>query len=68
MEAFAAQLEVRLHKKITLTHSSQECLEGADIMVEATRLTEPQPLLKTENIEKIHYLNKTKNSIPRFYI
>jgi len=48
MEAFAAQLEERIHKKITLTHSSQECLEGADIMVEATRLTEPQPLLKTE--------------------
>ena len=48
MEAFARQLEERLHKKITITKNSQECLEGADIMVEATRLTEPRPLLKTE--------------------
>ena len=48
MEAFARQLEDRLHKKITITKNSQECLEGADIMVEATRLMEPQPLLKTE--------------------
>lgn len=48
MEAFAAQLEARLHKKITITKDSRECLEGADIMVEATRLTTPQPLLKTE--------------------
>lgn len=48
MEAFAQQLEERLHKKITITKDSRECLEGADIMVEATRLMEPQPLLKTE--------------------
>lgn len=34
-------------KKITITKNSQECLEGADIMVEATRLMEPQPLLRT---------------------
>ena len=48
MEAFARDLEARLHKKITITKDSRECLEGADIMVEATRLMEPQPLLKTE--------------------
>lgn len=48
MEAFAEQLENRLHKKITITENSRECLEGADIMVEATRLVSPQPLLKTE--------------------
>lgn len=48
MEAFAESLEARLHKKITITASSQACLEGADIMVEATRLMEPAPLLKTE--------------------
>lgn len=48
MEAFAAKLEERLHKKITIAKDSRECLEGADIMVEATRLMEPQPLLKTE--------------------
>lgn len=38
MDAFAQRLEDRLHKKITITKNSQECLEGADIMVEATRL------------------------------
>ena len=48
MEEFAEKLEERLHKKITITGSSRECLEGADIMVEATRLMEPEPLLKTE--------------------
>ncbi|OUO94400.1 ornithine cyclodeaminase family protein [Cloacibacillus sp. An23] len=48
MEAFAEALEARLHKKITIAKDSEECLKGADIMVEATRLTEPQPLLKTE--------------------
>ena len=47
MDAFAQRLEDRLHKKITITKNSQECLEGADIMVEATRLMEPQPLLRT---------------------
>lgn len=36
MDAFAQRLEDRLHKKITITKNSQECLEGADIMVEAT--------------------------------
>lgn len=51
MESFAESLEKRLHKKITITNNSQECLEGADIMVEATRLMEPQPLLKTEWIK-----------------
>ena len=48
MESFAKSLEARLHKKITITENSRECLEGADIMVEATRLMEPMPLLKTE--------------------
>lgn len=48
MEEFAKILEARLHKKITITNNSQECLEGADIMVEATRLMEPEPLLRTE--------------------
>jgi len=30
----------------------RDCVEGADIVVEATRLPEPQPLLKTEWIKK----------------
>ena len=47
-EAFAAQLEKDLGRKITVTEDWQSCLEGADIIVEASRLPEPQPLLKTE--------------------
>jgi alanine dehydrogenase len=36
--AFAAKLETDLAKKITVTDNWQTCLEGADIMVEASRL------------------------------
>ena len=50
MEAFAKQHEERLGKKVIMAKDSEECLKGADIMVEATRLMEPQPLLKTEII------------------
>ncbi|MEM9277084.1 MAG: ornithine cyclodeaminase family protein [Pseudomonadota bacterium] len=47
-EAFAAKLEADLGRKITVTEDWQSCLEGADIMVEASRLPEPQPLFKTD--------------------
>jgi len=47
-EAFADQLEADLGRKITVTEDWQSCLEGADIIVEASRLSEPKPLLKTE--------------------
>ena len=50
-EAFAAQLEADLGRKITVTEDWQSCLEGADIMVEASRLSEPTPLFKTEWIK-----------------
>lgn len=46
-EAFAARLEQDLGKKIVVTDNWRDCLVGADIMVEATRLTEPTPLFKT---------------------
>jgi ornithine cyclodeaminase len=46
-EAFAAKLEQDLAKKIIVTDNWRDCLVGADIMVEATRLTEPAPLFKT---------------------
>lgn len=45
---FADRLSKHLGKPVKAVASSQECLEGADIMVEATRLTKPEPLLKTE--------------------
>ncbi len=47
-EAFAERLTQKLGKKVVATEDSESCLKGADIMVEATRLLEPAPLLKTE--------------------
>lgn len=46
-ETFARDLEKELGKPVRAVATAQEALEGADIMVEATRLTEPQPLLET---------------------
>lgn len=45
---FAERLSEELGKPVTAVATSQECLEGADIMVEASRLTEPTVLLRTE--------------------
>lgn len=50
-EAFAAKLEEDLGRKITVTNNWQDCLKGADIMVEASRLSKPEPLFKTEWIK-----------------
>ena len=50
-EAFAAKLEVDLGKAITITDNWQDCLNQADILVEASRLTEPAPLFKTKWIK-----------------
>jgi len=47
-DSFAARLESDLGRKIDVTDDWQSCLEGADIMVEASRLSEPAPLLRTE--------------------
>ena len=49
---FADRLEARLGKSIIVAGDSEECLKGADIMVEATRLIEPTPLLRTEWVGK----------------
>ncbi len=51
-EAFAAKLEADLGRPITVTADWQSCLEGADIMVEASRLSEPAPLFRTEWIRR----------------
>ncbi len=45
--AFAAKLEADLSKPIIATQDWQSCVEGADIVVEASRLDGPQPMLKT---------------------
>ncbi|KAA0018161.1 ornithine cyclodeaminase family protein [Salinicola corii] len=49
---FAERLEADLGKKIVVTDNWQDCLDGADIMLEASRLPEPTPLFKTEWIKK----------------
>jgi alanine dehydrogenase len=46
-EDFAQRLEAELGKPVRAVATVRECLEGADIMVEATRLTEPTVLLET---------------------
>lgn len=51
-EAFAARLERDLGKRIVVTENWEDCLKGADIMVEASRLPEPTPLFKTEWVRK----------------
>ena len=51
-DAFAAQLEKDLKKKIIVTTDWESCVRGADIVVEASRLEKPEPLLKTEWIKK----------------
>jgi len=48
---FANKLSEYLGKPVKAVESSEECLKGADIIVEATRLIEPQVLLKTEWIK-----------------
>jgi len=51
-DAFGAKLEADLGKKITVVDNWRDCVEGADIVVEASRLSEPEPMLKTEWIKK----------------
>jgi ornithine cyclodeaminase len=50
--ALAAKLSKDLGKPVTAVDDWETCVRGADIVVEATRLTEPQPLLKTEWIRR----------------
>jgi ornithine cyclodeaminase len=51
-DAFGARLAKDLGKPVTVTEDWQSCVEGADIIVEASRLTEPTPLLKTDWIKR----------------
>lgn len=50
-EAFADQLRRDLGREITVTEDWKSCLQDADIVVEASRLSKPQPLLKTDWIK-----------------
>ena len=51
-ERFAEQLRKDLKKVIKVTADWESCVRGADIVVEASRLDKPAPLLKTEWIRK----------------
>ena len=51
-DAFGARLSADLGKKIIVTQDWQSCLEGADILVEATRLTAPNPLFDPAWVKK----------------
>lgn len=51
-EPFAEQLSRDLGRPVRAVHSWQETIEGADIVVEASRLTAPEPLLKTRWIKE----------------
>jgi alanine dehydrogenase len=49
---FAAKLERDLGKPVRATEDWESCVRGADIVVEASRLEKPQPMLKTEWIKR----------------
>jgi ornithine cyclodeaminase len=51
-DTFGARLEKDLGKRIRVVDNWQDCLEGADILVEASRLPEPTPLFLTEWVKK----------------
>ncbi len=46
-EAFGARLSEDLGKPVRVVDNWRDCVEGADIVVEASRLQAPEPLLKT---------------------
>ncbi|NNE22306.1 MAG: ornithine cyclodeaminase family protein [Rhizobiales bacterium] len=51
-DAFGARLEADLGKPVFVTDNWRDCLDGADIMVEASRLDERCELFKTAWIKK----------------
>lgn len=50
-DGFAARLSTDLGKPVTAVGDWRSCVEGADIVVEASRLPQPEPLLRTEWIK-----------------
>jgi ornithine cyclodeaminase len=50
--AFAPRLTADLGKPVRAVNSWEEAIRGADIVVEASRLLKPEPLLKTEWIKQ----------------
>ncbi len=50
--AFGQRLERDLGKRVIVTDGWESCVRGADIVVEASRLEKPEPLLKTDWIKR----------------
>ena len=50
-EAFARQLAAVTGTRVRVTATADEAFDGADILVEASRLTEPEPLLRTGSVQ-----------------
>jgi len=51
-QGFAERLSQDLGKKVVATDDWESCLKDADIIVEASRLPRPEPMLKTSWIKK----------------
>jgi ornithine cyclodeaminase len=49
-EAFARQLGAVTRAPVRVTDTAEDVFDGADILVEASRLTEPAPLLRTATV------------------
>ncbi len=47
-QAFARRLTADLGREVQAVDGWEECVRGADVVVEASRLREPEPLLRTE--------------------
>jgi ornithine cyclodeaminase len=50
-EAFARQLAAVTDTPVRVTATAEEAFDGADILVEASRLTETEPLLRTASVK-----------------
>jgi len=51
-EAFGESLRAEISTTVRVVDTAAECLDGADILVEASRLTEPTPLLLTASVQR----------------
>ncbi len=51
-ERFASRLQSELGTRVIATDDWKSCLDGADIMVEASRLRAPEPLFLTEWVKR----------------
>jgi alanine dehydrogenase len=47
----AGELVAATRARVRVTATAEEAFDGADILVEASRLTEPEPLLRTSSVK-----------------